>query len=96
MSAPVATSGMATPGKQRSSRRSWFETPPVTKLDISMEKPPLKTNKRRSIDEVETLTLSHFTQPPRISFGKIIVGRTKTRMLLVQNPFEYDQEVRTC
>lgn len=82
---------------RRSARRSWFETPPATKLDIAVEKPPLKTmnsrSKRRSIDDVETLVLTHFTKPPRISFGKIVIGRSKTRILLVQNPADYEQEV---
>ncbi|KAK7504479.1 hypothetical protein BaRGS_00004345 [Batillaria attramentaria] len=100
---------MATPGagfpvtphsaqsSRRSSRRSWFDTPPTTKLEIAVEKPALKPpqgkNKRRSIDEIETLVLTHFTKPPRIGFGKIILGRSKTRLLMVQNPNDYEQEV---
>ena len=89
----------ATPksASRRSARRSWFETPPATKLDIAVEKPPLRMmksgSKRRSIDDVETLVLTHFTKPPRVSFGKIVIGRSKTRVLLVQNPADYEQEV---
>ncbi|KAL8625929.1 hypothetical protein ACOMHN_012521 [Nucella lapillus] len=87
--------------RRRSSRRSWFDTPPVTPRDIAVQKqqqlPPRKAavgqNKRRSLDEVETLVLSHFTKPPRVGFGKIIMGRSKTRVLLIQNPADYDQEV---
>ncbi|XP_076455078.1 uncharacterized protein LOC143289805 [Babylonia areolata] len=94
-----AAGDAATPkyASRRSSRRSWFDTPPATPCDIAVEKQPVKTmsrqNKRRSIDDIETLVLSHFTKPPRIGFGKIIVGRSKTRVLLVQNPADYDQEV---
>ena len=86
------------PAHRRSARRSWFETPPATKLEIAVEKPPPRTtngrgSKRRSIDDVETLVLTHFTRPPRVGFGKIVLGRSKTRTLLVQNPADYEQEV---
>ncbi|KAK7095184.1 hypothetical protein V1264_006629 [Littorina saxatilis] len=101
MATPGASPFVAMPlsAQRRSARRSWFDTPPATKLELAVEQPPspMKTmnsrSKRRSIDDVETLVLTHFTKPPRISFGKIIVGRSKTRILLVQNPAEYEQEV---
>lgn len=83
--------------KRRSTRRSWFETPPATKFDIAVEKqaalPPNGKNKRRSIDDVETLILTHFTASPRIGFGKVLLGQSKTRTLMVQNPHDYEQEV---
>ncbi|XP_059177929.1 abnormal spindle-like microcephaly-associated protein homolog isoform X2 [Physella acuta] len=77
----------------RRSRRSWFDAPPLTTLDPpTLERTDLKA-KRRSNDSIETLILTHFTNPPRISFGKILVGKTKLRTLLLRNPHDYEQEV---
>lgn len=81
---------------RRSARRSWFETPPATKIEMAVDNSDLKGGrkaKRRSIDEIETLALTHFTKPPRIGFGKIILGRSKSRILMVQNPNDYEQDV---
>ncbi|BFZ20292.1 hypothetical protein BsWGS_23331 [Bradybaena similaris] len=82
--------GPVTPG--RKARRSWFDTPPLTHLD---PQPVLgqQVSKRRSLDVVETLTLTHFTNPPRITFGKAIIGKTKQRTLLLRNPHDFEQEV---
>lgn len=82
--------GPATPG--RKARRSWFDAPPLTHLDpqpVSGQ----QVSKRRSLDVVETLTLTHFTNPPRITFGKAIIGKTKHRTLLLRNPHDFEQEV---
>ncbi|XP_005095167.1 abnormal spindle-like microcephaly-associated protein homolog [Aplysia californica] len=79
----------------RKARRSWFDNPPTPELALphnGMETKPPRT-KRRSLDSVETLTLTHFTSPPKISFGKILVGKSKLRTLLIRNPHDYDQEV---
>ncbi|CAL1537151.1 unnamed protein product [Lymnaea stagnalis] len=50
-------------------------------------------SKRTSIDTVETLILTHFTNPPKINFGKIMVGKKKFRTLILRNPHDFEQEV---
>ncbi|XP_033731928.1 LOW QUALITY PROTEIN: abnormal spindle-like microcephaly-associated protein homolog [Pecten maximus] len=86
---------------RRSGRKSWFDnlgnTGKGTKYEIAVE----KTVKRRSAcrrkseeEDVEILTLTHFTNPPRIGFGRAKPGTTKRRSLLIKNPHEYPQDVK--
>ncbi|GFO45530.1 abnormal spindle-like microcephaly-associated-like protein [Plakobranchus ocellatus] len=82
----------------RRSRRSWFDAPPLTNLNSPANLEPKQPNrlpapKKRSLESVENLTLTHFTAPPRIGFGNVILGRSKTRTLLIRNPHDYEQEV---
>ena len=44
-------------------------------------------------EDVELLTLSHFTKPPRLDFGTVKLGKTKCCKLNVHNPEEFEQEV---
>ncbi|XP_060083344.1 abnormal spindle-like microcephaly-associated protein homolog [Ylistrum balloti] len=85
---------------RRSGRKSWFDNlgnaGKGTKYEIAVE----KTVKRRSVcrrksedDDIETLTLTHFTNPPRISFGRAKPGTIKRRSLLIKNPHEHSQDV---
>ncbi len=81
---------------RRRSRKSWFETPPATKLDIAHERKKRRSSgagKRKSVENMETLLLTHFTNPPKILFGKVKLGKSRTRHLLIKNPHDYDQEV---
>ena len=80
----------------RKSRRSWFDAPPLTTLNCpgdGSKQTRRPAPKKRSLDSVENLTLTHFTAPPRIAFGNVVLGRTKIRTLLVRNPHDYEQEV---
>ncbi|GFR71371.1 abnormal spindle-like microcephaly-associated protein homolog [Elysia marginata] len=75
-------------------RRSWFDAPPLTTLNCPGNvEPTCPARKRRSVDSVENLTLTHFTTPPRIGFGTVVLGKTKVRTLLIRNPHDYEQEV---
>ena len=95
--AAVATS---TPlNTSRRSRRSWFERRPATNFEIKVESPetvepekPVR-KKRRESEEPEVLTLTHFTAPPRIGFGKMKPGEIKDRTLLLRNPHDCEQTV---
>ncbi|GAB1599350.1 spindle-like microcephaly-associated homolog [Argonauta hians] len=64
--------------RRRKSRKSWNDNSPVAEVDIARE---------------ETLILTHFTKKPTISFGKVKVGKTIYRKLLVTNPHDFDQQV---
>ena len=77
-------------------RRSWFEKRKDLKFEIAVEKKSRRKSggKRKSGDEIETLLLTHFTNPPKIEFGKGKIGVEKTRTLRVKNPHEYAQTVR--
>ncbi|KAH9505368.1 hypothetical protein Btru_058528 [Bulinus truncatus] len=78
----------------RKSRRSWFDAPPLTSLDPPKKMEILKvTSKRLSEDAVESLILTHFTKPPKLNFGKVLIGKTKMRTLQVRNPHDCEQEV---
>ncbi|KAL3871776.1 hypothetical protein ACJMK2_039754 [Sinanodonta woodiana] len=80
---------------RQKSRRSWFETTPGgTKIQIACEKRSKRRSSRQSNEEAETLLLTHFTNPPKIDFGKLRPGQTRTRTLLVKNPHDYEQEVK--
>lgn len=85
------------PAVQSKGRRSWFENPPTKTLEIAEEPTREKPTQRcaRSSDEedMEILTLTHFTNPPRIDFGKMKPGVTRRRQLLISNPHDYDQQV---
>ncbi|XP_050415465.2 abnormal spindle-like microcephaly-associated protein homolog [Patella vulgata] len=88
--------GNGTPGQVKKMRRSWFETPPATKLEIAVDRKKRRSSgaaRRKSDEEIETLVLTHFTNAPRIGFGTIKVGKAKSRILMVRNPHEYEQEV---
>ena len=81
----------------RKARRSWFDgNGGAVKFDIAVEKPDKPSAQPEPDEEIEVLQLTHFTKPPRIDFGKLRTGRTKTRQLLVSNPHEYGQQVVSC
>ncbi|CAI9716381.1 spindle-like microcephaly-associated homolog [Octopus vulgaris] len=71
-------SSVSSSPRRRKSRKSWNDNSPVANADIARE---------------ETLLLTHFTKKPTISFGKVKVGKTIHRKLLVTNPHEFDQFV---
>jgi abnormal spindle-like microcephaly-associated protein len=80
---------------RRSSRRSWFENSSSIKYSIAVESNQRNVTRNRHSDvEMETLILSHFTNPPRIGFGTCKVGITKHRTLIVKNPHDYAQNVK--
>ena len=85
-------------GSIRRGRRSWFDAPPLTTLncpgnDESKQSCARPARKKRSLESVENLTLTHFTTPPRIDFGSVVLGKTKVRTLLIRNPHDYEQDV---
>ncbi|RUS79093.1 hypothetical protein EGW08_013146 [Elysia chlorotica] len=77
----------------RRGRRSWFDAPPLTTLNCSEDGELKPARKKRSLDSVENLTLTHFTSSPRIDFGSVVLGKNKIRTLLIRNPHDYEQEV---
>ena len=97
----MAAAPTSTPlNNSRRSRRSWFERRPATNFEIKVESPenlelekPVR-KKRRESEEPEVLTLTHFTAPPRIGFGKMKPGEIKDRTLLLRNPHECEQTVK--
>ena len=96
----MAAAPTSTPlNTSRRSRRSWFERRPATNFEIKVESPeniePEKParKKRRESEEPEVLTLTHFTAPPRIGFGKMKPGEIKDRTLLLRNPHDCEQTV---
>ena len=73
--------------------RSCFTPSKSLRMDISNERSP---KPRKVIDdegEIETLLLTHFTAAPKVDFGKIRLGKSVTRRILVRNPHEYEQHV---
>lgn len=90
-STPKPTEG----SRRKSNRRSWFEKPSGIKYSIAVENHEKHVAKSRKSDtEMETLVLTHFTNPPKIGFGTCKVGDSKHRTLLVKNPHEYAQNVK--
>lgn len=81
--------------RRKSGRRSWFEDSrnTGTKIEIAFETPVKKITESKT-EEVETLLLSHFTNPPRVEFGKVRVGKSKNRTISVKNPHDDPQLVR--
>ncbi|KAL5011550.1 hypothetical protein ScPMuIL_010101 [Solemya velum] len=79
--------------RRKSGRRSWFEESRNhgTKIEIAFETP---VKKIIETEEVETLLLTHFTNPPRVEFGKVRVGKSKSRTISVKNPHDDPQSVR--
>ena len=94
MAAAPTSTPMST---RRKSRRSWFEKTPATNFEIKVESPKEKQKpvrkQRRESEEPEVLTLTHFTAPPRIGYGKMKPGDVKQRTLLLRNPHDYEQTV---
>lgn len=89
----ISTSGGSI---RRKSRRSWFDKTPLPGImyDIAVEKKLIrKVKPRKSEEDVETLLLTHFTNPPKIDFGRAKIGMSKRRMLRVKNPHDYVQSV---
>lgn len=90
-STPKPTEG----SRRKSNRRSWFEKPSGIKYSIAVENHERHVAKSRKSDtEMETLVLTHFTNPPKIGFGTCKVGDSKHRTLIVKNPHEYAQNVK--
>ena len=84
---------MATTDKPR--RRSWFDqNQKPLQFEIAVNtRVKGKTPKSPPEGEVEILTLTHFTRPPRIDFETVRVGHQRTRHLRVINPHDYVQDV---
>lgn len=79
----------------RRSRRSWFETTPKGyKFEIAVEKPAVAKPVRHKSENMEVLTLTHFTAPPRLGFGSLKPGQERTCTLLLRNPHDYEQTVK--
>ncbi|XP_041377587.1 abnormal spindle-like microcephaly-associated protein homolog [Gigantopelta aegis] len=78
---------------RKSGRKSWFETPRSAKLEIAVERKKRRSPGKRRSEEMETLLLTHFTNPPHIDFGKVKVTTSRTRHMVLKNPHEYEQEV---
>ncbi|VDI49418.1 abnormal spindle-like microcephaly-associated protein [Mytilus galloprovincialis] len=87
-----STVAVGTRSPRRKSRRSWFEKP-SSKYEIAVEK-KRRSNGRKSEVEDEILMLTHFTNPPKISFGTLKPGQNKSRTLIIKNPHDYDQTVK--
>ena len=87
-----STVDVGTRSPRRKSRRSWFEKP-SSKYEIAVEK-KRRSNGRKSEVEDEILMLTHFTNPPKISFGTLKPGQNKSRTLIIKNPHDYDQTVK--
>lgn len=96
----TSTPSISTPTTRQSGRKSWFDNNlgnpgKGTKYEIAIEKRAKRRSRRLSEEEeMETLTLTHFTNPPRIGFGKATTGSVKKRNLLIKNPHEYPQDVK--
>jgi hypothetical protein len=78
---------------RRKSRRSWFDKP-STKYEIAVERNRRSKGRKKSDVEDEILMLTHFTNPPKISFGNLKPGVHKTRTLIIRNPHDYEQTVK--
>ncbi|WAQ95520.1 ASPM-like protein [Mya arenaria] len=97
---PSAMAGLPTstpnPGKaRRKSRRSWFEnTPKGFKFEIAVDKSELQEPVRRKSENMEVLTLTHFTAPPRLGFGTLKLGQERMCTLMLRNPHDYEQSVK--
>ncbi|OWF49690.1 abnormal spindle-like microcephaly-associated protein homolog [Mizuhopecten yessoensis] len=86
---------------RRSGRKSWFDNlgnpGKGTKYEIAIEKKVKRRSAgRRKSEEgdIETLTLTHFTNPPRIGFGRAKPGMIKRRSLIIKNPHDHPQDVK--
>lgn len=53
--------------KRKSGRRSWFTPNKSIRLEIAVDPREPKATKIDEQSEVEELTLSHFTKPPKVS-----------------------------
>ena len=53
--------------------------------------PPPKKDEQ---EEVAVLRLVHFTHCPKIDFGQVKLGQSRTRLLQISNPKDDVQEVR--
>lgn len=78
---------------RRKSRRSWFDKS-STKYEIAVERNRRSKGRKKSDVEDEILMLTHFTNPPKISFGNLKLGVHKTRTLIIRNPHDYEQTVK--
>ncbi|XP_063422495.1 abnormal spindle-like microcephaly-associated protein homolog [Mytilus trossulus] len=87
-----STVAVGTRPPRRKSRRSWFDKP-SSKYEIAVEK-KRRSKGRKSEVEDEILMLTHFTNPPKISFGTLKPGQNKSRTLMIKNPHDYDQTVK--
>ncbi|XP_064648823.1 abnormal spindle-like microcephaly-associated protein homolog [Lineus longissimus] len=86
---------LPTPSSRKKGRRSWF-TPGRTSM-LAME---IKCERNNPVEptepeeeEADLLVLSHFTNPPRMDFGKMRPGKSKSKTLILRNPHDYEQEV---
>ncbi|XP_052220933.1 abnormal spindle-like microcephaly-associated protein homolog [Dreissena polymorpha] len=89
---PTSTPNLAK--LKRRSRKSWFDTPNQIKYEIAVESPHATKPVRRKSENMEVLTLTHFTAPPRLGFGTMKLGQEKMCILMLRNPHDYEQHVR--
>lgn len=89
---PTSTPNLAK--LKRRSRKSWFDSPNQIKYEIAVENPQTSKPVRRKSENMEVLTLTHFTAPPRLGFGTMKLGQEKMCTLMLRNPHEYEQHVK--
>ena len=52
--------------KRKSGRRSWFTPNKQIRLEIAVDPHEQKQTQQSDEDEIEILTLTHFTKPPKV------------------------------
>ena len=63
------TNGSVVAGKRKSGRRSWFTPNKHIRLEIAIDPSEQKPVQHVGEDEVEILTLTHFTKPPKVKIS---------------------------
>ena len=86
MSTRISPPRKSPPGRTKKERRSWFTPGKEGKVVLA-------TERQIPDEDVEILILNHFTGTPRLGFGKIRPGKSKTCKLIVRNPLDAEQEV---
>ncbi|XP_022094618.1 abnormal spindle-like microcephaly-associated protein homolog [Acanthaster planci] len=71
----------------RKSRGGWFSGTPH-------KVPPPEFQRGEEEEDLPVLKLTHFTKKVMVCFDTVRTGATRTRELLVENPFEFPQELR--
>jgi len=74
---------------QKKKRKSWFTSKPL-QFEIAIEKLPEYENQENGVEHLE---LTYFSQQPKIDFGRLRLGMSATRILIVHNPDDYEQQV---
>ena len=64
-------SPVTAPGKRKSGRRSWFTPNKQIRLEIAVDPREQKESQHVDADDIEILTLTHFTKPPKVNITSI-------------------------